>query len=334
MDVVLFSENNEVKKSFSIAGKSRRLSIIFRSFTDIQASLRSLRGTVFVYIDISNLDHSLFDNILGYLSRQKKYGFGIIDPRGEVKDPSMLFYKGASDYIGRKLLKEGMTKERMQKALRFPYQPASLKTKPVKSPPAEHYTPSGKDWKKVRAGWEYTFCLMYIELDDQNILREKFGDNQLKCIMSSFEKVVRKTVSEAEGRIWIWNEFGGLILFPFDGNSCRVCVTCLRLILSRNIISVEELKVNTLISYHIVLHIGNTVYRGKGETGTIISGSINSIYHIGKKYAKPGNMYITSEVFKYLPPGLKRCFISNGNFEELDIFKLKIPQYAYQLQES
>jgi len=322
MDIIIFSDNNEVKKNFLRWGKSQKFAIRIFSCADIKASLRSLGGASFVYIDISHLDSNLINNILGYLSHQKKYGFGIIDPRGNVKDPSMLFYQGASDYIGKKLLEEGLTKERLKKALNFP---SNLKTKLVKSPPIEHYLPSGRDWKRIRTGQEYTFCLMYIELDNQNVLREKFADNQLKYIMNTFEKVVKRAVFEAEGRIWICNNFGGLLLFPFDGESCKVCVVCLRLMISRNIISVEDFNLNYLISYHIVLHIGNTVYRGKGETGTIVSGSINSIFHIGKRFARPGNMYITSEVYECLPVSLKGCFISGGNFEGLNIFKLKLP---------
>jgi hypothetical protein len=127
------------------------------------------------------------------------------------------------------------------------------------------------------------------------------------------------------GRIWIWDDFGGLILFPFDGEECAAVLTCFRLILNRKLIHAEELHCRVPFSFRIVLHIGNTIYRQKGKTGTLVSNSINSIFHLGKKFAKPGNFYITKEVYRYIPEKFRSYFISVGEYEGFDVLRMRLP---------
>jgi hypothetical protein len=115
------------------------------------------------------------------------------------------------------------------------------------------------------------------------------------------------------------------MLFPFDGKRSDVPVACLRLMLSKKIFSVEETSFDSLLSYRIAFHIGNTVYRKKGNTGTIVSTSINTIYHLGQKYLHPGQFYITEDALHFAPDGLKDCFVPVGNYEGHHIFRMKLP---------
>ncbi|MBP7583491.1 MAG: hypothetical protein KBA61_05635, partial [Spirochaetes bacterium] len=48
-------------------------------------------------------------------------------------------------------------------------------------------------------------------------------------------------------------------------------------------------------------HVGNTVYRVRGDTGSIISDSINSIFHLGQKYA-PDSSYSRRTWSRSSPP--------------------------------
>ena len=73
--------------------------------------------------------------------------------------------------------------------------------------------------------------------------------------------------------MWIWNNFEGLILFPFNGKTCDAILACFRMILYRKMTCVEKLSFNTLFSFRIALHIGSTVYERRGNTKNIISNS-------------------------------------------------------------
>ena len=116
---------------------------------------------------------------------------------------------------------------------------------------------------------------------------------------------------------------GLVVLFPFDGKRCSAILTCFRMMLDRNIISAEDISFNALISYRIALHIGNTVYRKRGDTGGIISDSINSIFHLGQKYAESGNFYITQDAFSFIPKGLSDYFVPAGIYEGRRIMQMR-----------
>jgi hypothetical protein len=102
-------------------------------------------------------------------------------------------------------------------------------------------------------------------------------------------------------------------------------VVCLRLMLARKIFSVEEIGLDLIFSYRIAFHIGNTVYKRKGNTGTIVSKSINTIFHLGQKYLYEGQFYITEEALRFMPEGLKKTFTRVGNYEGHDILRMKLP---------
>jgi hypothetical protein len=132
-------------------------------------------------------------------------------------------------------------------------------------------------------------------------------------------------VAGANGRLWIWDDYGGLALFPYDGTDFEPVLTCYRLALSRRIYNIEVFSLSVQHSYRIALDIGSTVYRSRGRTGTLVSGAINDIFNLGKKFCKPGNFYITEKVFELVPEGLKKRFLPVGNFQGNKIMRMRLP---------
>lgn len=123
----------------------------------------------------------------------------------------------------------------------------------------------------------------------------------------------------------MWSEYGGLVLFPFDGKNCDAVLTAYRMCLNRTIISAEEFDFDTLLSYRIALHIGNTLYRPRGKTGSIIADSVNFIFHLGHQFAQPGEFCLTSTVFPYVPKGLESSFVDSGVFEGYRVYRMRRP---------
>jgi hypothetical protein len=326
MKVIVFSDQNTTRDFFSPLMSKERFDVTFLPPDNLESVMRRAEKNAFFYIDIASYQSKRRVEVLQTLERKKKVRYGIIDPDGFIKDIALLFHYGASDYIDGEILGERMTEKRIFKAATFlPPEPvAALKT--TKDTVTSRYILSGNDWKGIKAGQEYTFVLMYVELDGYEELKKTMSDSQVNLIINIFKRYVKKSVTSIDGKVWIWNEFEGVILFPFDGCRCDAILACFRLMLSQKIFSIEHLGFNALFSFRIALHLGNTVYKRKGSTGTIVSRSVNTIFHIGRRFAEQGNFYLTQEVFQYTPDGLKKCFLPAGQFEAHEIIRMRRPQ--------
>ncbi|KPJ88688.1 MAG: hypothetical protein AMS17_04540 [Spirochaetes bacterium DG_61] len=325
MNIAVFSDSKQIASSFTHLQEKKGFTLSVYPCDTLKSRIKELEKSVFIYVDLSLYEEGERVRTLRYLAGRKGLHYGIVDPKGAIKDVALLFFSGASDYIGKELLREGMSTARMKKAL-LTVQKQLVETKDrALTPVSSALIPSGKSWKEIKSGKEYTFSLMFIELDHHGEFRKNLGEDLINAVTSSFKKLVEKRMVMDGGRIWIWNDFGGLILFPFDGVECAAVLSCFRLMLNRKLIHAEELPCRVPFSFRIVLHIGNTVYRQKGKTGTLVSDSINSIYHLGKKFARPGNFYITKEVFRYIPEKLKPYFLSAGEYEGFAVLRMKLP---------
>ncbi len=327
MDIIVVTDTAVVKEYFKPIEKSKTYRIRICPCANMKEELHREVQKFLVYVDINSYTTEKRDQTLKYLSKIPSLVYGIIDARGVLKDTASLFHSGASDYLGKNMKR--IDARRLRRVIAF----ASVKessapegTDRRRLSLPEPYISSGKDWRGVKTGQEYTFYLMFAELDNQTALKNQFSDVQLNIAVNKFKSFIERMVASEHGRIWIWDEFGGLILFPYSGTSFGVVITCMRIILSRKLFSVEELNFKKLVSYRITLHIGNTVYRQRGETGTIISSSINTIFHLGKKYVKPGNFYMTAKLYRNLPQKVKKIFRPAGSFEGHEIMRMRLPE--------
>lgn len=325
MDIVLFTDRSSVEKQFDAVRRSRVHAFSCHPLSELRKRVKTVDRGSFLYVDITGYEEDERSRLLAYLSRLKDFHYGIIDTEGKLKDVASLFHNGASDYVNRGLLIEGMSVKRISKASLLRSIESAEQRPSVSTIDGQKAIPSGRDWGTVRSGHEYTFGMMYIELDRQTTLKNKLSEGQLNSLMNSFQDYIERSVAPYWGKIWIWNDFGGLILFPYNGQKSEAPVVCLKLMLDRKIFSVEETKLDTILSYRIAFHIGNTVYKRKGDTGTIVSKSINAIFHLGQKYLHEGQFYITEEALNLSHEGIRDSFTPVGNYEGYDIYRMKLP---------
>ena len=184
---------------------------------------------------------------------------------------------------------------------------------------------SGRNWDGIASGKEYTFVLLYVEIDLIDEWTQKSGRAHLGEVMATFHRHVEAIAAPLHGKVWMWTETGGVVLFPFDGDSCPQIELCFKTILDRTIISVEQYTYNAMITYKMALHIGNTLYQDRGNTGTLISDTVNFTFHLGQKFLDAGNFCITETVEPFLAGGLKSCFAPAGVFEQTSIYRMKLP---------
>lgn len=335
MKILIFSNRRDIKELFASVGKSEKYSFSYHTCSEIESMLPTLSSDTFIYLDIDDYDASARRKMLKKLSRKKlfrmkEHGYGIIDPQSIIEDPATLFHNGASDYIGREVYEKGIDRERLGKAVSYgrtqPHIPSPTIPKKEKAPKGKPTLASPSiDWTRIKPGQEYLFSLMYVELDDQNELKGHLGDSKINLIKTSFREFIKKKVEPHGGRIWMWQDFGGLILFPFDGVECDAVLACFRLILFRKIYNVEESRFHTMLSYHIALHLNSVVYTYDRDTSTVISDSVNTIFNIGKKHVPSGNLYVTEDALHYAPEKLKACFMPAGRFEGREVERMRLP---------
>ena len=323
MQVLVFSSNKEAPAWFARLGRSRAWPVAIHPPDQLQARVRSAEKGAVIYLDVS--DTADASQALRYLARRRDVRFGIIDPGGSLKDVAAEFHAGAVDYLGPGLLAGGIDGPRLRRILGFRFidglpEPSAA---PVVKKRAARGALSGTDWRAVRSGQEYRFTMMFIELDNQDVLRREYGAESLAAFVGKFFAHVDSIMAPLSGRRWIWDEFGGLFLLPFDGKRCDAVLACVRLMLNRKLASIEMFDFDILPSYRVVLHIGSTVYRSRGQTGNIVADSVNSLFHLGQKFARPGNLYLSEDVVPFVPKGLADLFVRAGSFEGREIHRLR-----------
>ncbi|MFC1671112.1 hypothetical protein ACFL20_12045 [Spirochaetota bacterium] len=323
MEILVFSNNKNIDKSFTGIKRSKDHSICYFSCSDLNKEVKKAAKGSLLYFDISGQTPANIKKALNSLSKLKEYRYGVIDSKGALKDVAELFQDGAVDYIGKELIKTGIPAKRLQKVLRFRSDDfGGNDSEEGDASARKDYILTGNDWKGIRSGKEYTFCFMFIELDNKKEIKAS-GPKKTQEFMQNFHDVIEDWVYDINGKIWMWMDFGGLILIPFDGKKCEAILSCFRLMIARKIISFEDFDNNMLLNFRIALHIGNTIYKERGDTGSIVSDSINSIFHLGQKFAEPGTFNLTEDIVKFIPKELYNYFSIFAEYEGRNIYKMK-----------
>ena len=328
IDIYLFSKNRKVLSFFKIIRNSKTFSLVIYNPVNYKTILRNTTQTTFVYVDVSSFEDSERKKLINYITRQKRFDFGIIDPKNSISDPAELFYHGASDYMGKDVLKHEAKVKRIKNAIDY-YSIESVEDELSAIPVFEDMPTmlSGHNWDNIKVGNEYTFCMLHIEIDILQEWASKSGKAHIEEVMEFFYSHIDKIITPINGRMWMKTDFGGLVLFPYDGSCTSIIIECIKLVMNRIIFSAEEYTYSTILSYRMSLDIGNTKYLTSGNTGNIISDSVNFIFHFGKQYALPGNFYLTGRVHEDIPPGLMDKFCPSERFEDRSIYRMRLPVF-------
>jgi hypothetical protein len=324
--VIVFSDNLRVRNSFKTHGLSKGSnSLSFAWWKGFRRLVPALQEPTLCYLDLSSLPGGKLAAAVRLLAKNPHLAYGLIDPRGELTDPSRAFHEGAADYLNRAALREGIDARRLARVWAYSrkvYADSASQAPGVAA--SGVYLPSGRDWSEVYPGREYTFCLLFIELDGKDEMERKYGMGNLNIALSSFRSHIENSLKSCFGRVWYWSSFGGLILFPFNGKDCPAISCLFRLVLFSHLYDIEESPFPNFLSYRLVLHLGNLVYSDR-NVGSVVSESLNSVFHLGQQFARPGGFYLTEEVLRFGPPALRPFFLEAGVFEGRKILRMRQP---------
>lgn len=320
MNIFIYSDIKNIANVFAGIAKSKNHILKIAPASQFKKDIKNIPAKSLIYADISSFKQTEVPQILKMLAKLDTCRYAIIDPKDSIADIAQLFHNNASDYIGPALLKAGISQKRLDQVCAFKkFEGEDDAFEMIK----KDYIISGNDWKNIKVGQEYTFFFMFVELDNKEELKT-MGPEQFNRITGAFHQYLEEAIAPIKGKIWIWMDFGGLILFPFDGKKrCDAIEAAFRLMINRQLMSAEIIMLDINLSYRIAMHIGNTEYKTKGETGTIISDSINSVFHLGQKYSEPGGFYLTNDIFLFTPGGLMNYFVPAGEYEGRHILRMK-----------
>ncbi len=208
--------------------------------------LPSLGPGDLLYLDLSSFTAVEARARLKQLLGRSDLFVGVIDPKGTVKDVPTLFHDGAVDYVDGAAWKAGIPPRRLGRAAAYArllkrYPDAAGRATPTARPGR----PSGADWSRIREGEEYTFSLLFIELDGAEGLEQRFGAANLAEALASFHAYVERSAAPFGGRTWIWSRFGGIVLFPFDGRREQAAPCGLSMVLYKYLYDIEESRFRT-----------------------------------------------------------------------------------------
>ncbi|MFO7850126.1 MAG: hypothetical protein R6V67_09225 [Spirochaetia bacterium] len=325
-DIYIYADKDEVRDLFRGINRSTQYRIIFMDREELREKSLSEGLNSVKYLDLTGYNPQEARKNIRYLSSDGG-AWAVIDPQGLIEDPAELFHLGACDYLSPRQLEERIKTARIHRVVAYRQEFLKLRGNDeigkdsFSSPPEGSSTEA--DWSEVSEGQVYSFYFLYIELLPGEEWRVKSGDKNRKEIQAKFEKFVRHRITPNNGRIWMWTEWGGIILFPYTGDNADPVILASRLILNRPLISLEEIGVDSLVDYRLALHVGKTQYNKRGYTGDIISDDINFIFHLGKKRVEKNSLYVTNSVYPQIPEGMKSLFIRESDFENRGLHRMR-----------
>ena len=288
--------------------------------------ISSLGPADLLYLDLSSFTAAEARAWLKQLLHRCDLFVGIIDPKGTVKDVPSLFHDGAVDYVDGAAWKAGLPARRLGRAAAYA---RSLKRFPEAAgqaaPPARPCRPSGADWSRIREGEEYTFSLLFIELDGAEDLELRFGAANLTEALASFRAYVERSAAPFGGRTWIWSRFGGIVLFPFDGRREQAAPCGLSMTLYKYLYDIEESRFPHFVSWRMAAHLGEVAWRERA-TGTLVSETLNSVFHLGQQFVPAGQFHVTEAVRELAGEPMRRFFVPAGQFEGRRIWRMRRPK--------
>ncbi len=321
MRILIITDRKEIKELLSDkAPENKCIEIEFQNIDNLKELKNKKSENYLIYIDVNLFGKKNLDDILN--NRENLWKYGIIDFDSELKDSSYWIAKGFFDYLNQENLLNLINIDRLKGI-------ESFKSCLLNGIKCENQLIDDRLTDNIVSGWdeieedkEYTFWILFVGIDNINHIIESYSLNYRREILNKFRNFVENVISSGNGRIWMWNEHGGLILFPFNGRCEGAFSSALRLILNKSIFGFE-MENSIYLKYHVVFHRGKTIFKKRGRTGTVISDDINKIFHIGTEYISKSSLCITENAFNFLPDKAKNAFVEEGFFEGEKIYSFK-----------
>lgn len=261
-----------------------------------------------IYLDIGGIGDPGIGKYASALGTAADIPWGVLDTEGELTDIARAFFLGAEDYLGPGVLKSGISKDRLSQIRAF----AGMES--VK-PASQEAVARFPGWDKLPEGSEISVRFCYVSVGDPEGLRERIGEKRLRKLREDFAGFMASWAAECGGIAWMRDPEGSLLLFPERDEGTNPVLAAFRLILDRALVGYEVFRLEVPLTFRFSFHAGRTVWRRPGSTGTIVSGDVNFIFHLGSKYCSDGRITLSAEMECSIPAPIRDLFIPAGDFE-------------------
>jgi hypothetical protein len=314
------------------------------SFIDSPLSEHSPESADISYIDVSGFSDAELKKTLTQIKKIcRDTHWGIIDPKGSVKDIAALFFEGACDYLGPGLLKgsKAIDSKRFKEVLQRskvttaaasddeaakPSAGAGFLKSGIKLPAANAFP----GWKKIETGKVMPFYLLYCSLQGKTALDSRLDDKTIANIHKRFLSLLSGYMQEGDGLLWMNTGRDCLFIFPPRAKCAEAAIkACISIIVSAPLFVLETFGISIPSNFVFAMHYGTVTYKPPGKTGTIVSDAVNSIFHLGAKKSEPGRLTISGELPDVsIPASLQDLFVPAGEYEGRKIWQTKKFSYA------
>lgn len=329
MKLFILSDSRSLAAWAKEAPKPKGGSILFGGRADLKEALSDACQCDVVYYDAEGLSAAELSKACRLLAKSGRL-WGVLDRKGAIADPASLFHDGAADYVGKGMdAKKAFAPARLAKvsALKLgDEEAASTVAEPsnARAKPARELPPKGSfSWAKAVEGRDYDFVFLYAGIDNHEEMVEAVGEARAKALAKAFSGTVSDLVTPRGGQLWMWRDSCGLALLPLDAESGQIIADLVRFQLDAPLRSAFNPAMGMAFSYTVALHAGRAPYRKAGDTGTIVSDSVNSIFHLGQRYAKEGDCLLTAEAAALVPEAWADLFVPHGSFEGRGIVRMR-----------
>jgi len=328
LDLIVFTNSSRVRDAFRIGRRNRHIAQpVFLRIKELKKALKTARVGTLVYLDVSRMDEKTRRSALRELAGEQGILFGALDGENAVKDPAEVFHFGAVDYVNGKTLAAGITTKRITRITGYLAEQRDEAVVPAADAAREVPRIPAAEWKDIIPGREYTFYLLFMEIDGKEDMEKRYDRSNLKRAVASVRSYIERFAASFGGRVWMWGDFNGIILFPFNGSESRAVRFALRFMLFKHFYDIQESQFPNFLSYRIAIHMGNLVYSDNNK-GHIVSDTLNSVFHMGKQFAEPGNFYVTAEVLKEADKRYRDFFVEAGLFEGRKMLRMRHPLHS------
>lgn len=308
----VFTRREEVIRAFKESGYPK---LAFHEPEKLRHVCQGLKGAL-IYLDLFGENRDWLDPHLPYIRNRSDLRYGVISPGDSADDPALHFHDGAVDYLCTGLMTRGLTRSRLERAQRF----RPIDSRFLHSELDENIPFSGPNWDQIEEGGEYVFAMLYAGLDNMKQIRDLLGQEGAEKFTSEFREWITEQVEPWFGYQWLWSDWGGVYLFPFDGKNYYALEAAMECFLNKRIARFSYFERKT--TFRFVLHLGSTVFMKRGNTGHIISDSINSLFHMAHREGSRDELVMSQEVRSHIPVSLLPYFDRLGEFEGRELYKL------------
>ncbi|MBN2160747.1 MAG: hypothetical protein JW807_15265 [Spirochaetes bacterium] len=164
-----------------------------------------------------------------------------------------------------------------------------------------------RNWGALIEDQEYILSFLRLDIVGNSQLVRKYPDNIIQATYTDLRKIVEKSISRRNGRIWNWEGDGGLIAFYFGNKNLMATLSGMEIINELFIYNCLHCRLPEPVNVRVAANAGYCVYTQDLEE-LMKNDSIKETIQIESKFTQPNSMTISNTVSSKLDASILEGF--------------------------